>query len=55
MLILQNHTILWTNKMDFQTFMFDPSGSAECLENGNYHVLNGSERQKIAIIRKQTE
>ena len=26
MLIFQNNTILWTKKLDFQTFIFDPSG-----------------------------
>ena len=34
--------------------------AVECLEKGNYHVYNklfqnGSQRQKIARIRKQTE
>ena len=26
MLMFQNNTILWTNKVDFQTFIFDLSG-----------------------------
>ena len=31
MLIFQNNTILWTKKMDFQTFIFDPSGMGDQL------------------------
>ena len=29
MLIFQNKTILWTNKMDFQTFIFDHDKNQE--------------------------
>ena len=31
MLIFQNNTILWTKKMDFQTFIFDHSGMGDQL------------------------
>ena len=31
MLIFQNNTVLWTNKMDFQTFIFDPTGIGDQL------------------------
>ena len=31
MLIFQNNPILWTNKMDFQTFILDPSGIGDQL------------------------
>ena len=40
-------------------YKFLKKPAVECLKNGNYHVYNifsnGSQRQKIARIRKQTE